>query len=190
MLTEAAREQMVEQQVRAWDVLDERILDALRAVPRERFVPERWRELSFADSDIPLPCGKRMLRPMLVGRLLQALERARRRAGARDRHRLGLCLSLPGPAGRPGANHRAAPGARRTARARTFRASAAGRPCEVVTGDGLELDETQPLRRHRADRIAADLPTAIRTRTAPGRPAVRRGGRQRAAARHAWSAAP
>jgi protein-L-isoaspartate(D-aspartate) O-methyltransferase len=73
MLTEVAREQMIEQQVRAWDVLDERILDALRAVPRERFVPQLWRELSFADSEIPLPCGKRMLRPMLVGRLLQSL---------------------------------------------------------------------------------------------------------------------
>lgn len=73
MLTEVAREQMIEQQVRAWDVLDERILDTLRAVPRERFVPQSWRELSFADSDIPLACGKRMLRPMLVGRVLQAL---------------------------------------------------------------------------------------------------------------------
>jgi len=69
-----AREQMVEQQVRAWDVLDDRILQALRAVPRERFVPERWRELAFADCEIALPCGKRMLRPMLVGRILQALE--------------------------------------------------------------------------------------------------------------------
>jgi protein-L-isoaspartate(D-aspartate) O-methyltransferase len=73
MLTELAREQMIEQQVRAWDVLDERILDTLRAVPREHFVPQPWRELSFADSEIPLPCGKRMLRPMLVGRLLQSL---------------------------------------------------------------------------------------------------------------------
>jgi protein-L-isoaspartate(D-aspartate) O-methyltransferase len=73
MLTEVAREQMVEQQVRAWDVLDERILETLRAVPRERFVPERFRELSFADTEIPLPCGKRMLRPMLVGKILQSL---------------------------------------------------------------------------------------------------------------------
>lgn len=73
MLIETAREQMIEQQVRAWDVLDERILTALRVVPRERFVPERWRELAFADTEISLPCGKRMLRPMLVGRILQAL---------------------------------------------------------------------------------------------------------------------
>lgn len=69
-----AREQMVEQQVRAWDVLDGRILDVLRELPRERFVPAAWRELAFADCDIPLPCGKRMLRPMIVGRILQALQ--------------------------------------------------------------------------------------------------------------------
>jgi protein-L-isoaspartate(D-aspartate) O-methyltransferase len=73
MLMESAREQMVEQQVRAWDVLDTRILDTLRSIPREQFVPERWRELAFADCEVPLPCGKRMLRPMLVGRILQSL---------------------------------------------------------------------------------------------------------------------
>lgn len=73
MLMEAAREQMIEQQVRASDVLDERILNALRAIPRERFVPQGWRELAFADCEIALPCGKRMLRPMLIGRILQSL---------------------------------------------------------------------------------------------------------------------
>jgi len=64
---------MVEQQVRASDVLDARILDTLRTLPRERFVPPGWRELAFADCEIALPCGKRMLRPMLVGRVLQSL---------------------------------------------------------------------------------------------------------------------
>lgn len=73
MPTHYAREQMVEQQVRAWDVLDARILDVFRSVPRERFVPERWRELAFADSEIALGDGKRMLRPMLVGRLLETV---------------------------------------------------------------------------------------------------------------------
>jgi protein-L-isoaspartate(D-aspartate) O-methyltransferase len=73
MLMEAAREQMIEQQVRASAVLDERILNTLRAIPRERFVPEGWRELAFAECEIALPCGKRMLRPMLVGQILQSL---------------------------------------------------------------------------------------------------------------------
>src|SRR5450631_2971082 len=74
MLMESAREQMIEQQVRASDVLDERILNTLRALPRERFVPDGWRDLAFADCEIALPGGKRMLRPMLVGQILQALE--------------------------------------------------------------------------------------------------------------------
>lgn len=71
-----AREQMIEHQVRAWEVLDARVLSILRAVPRERFVPasQSWR--AFADAEIPLPCGQSMLRPNVVGRLLQALELA------------------------------------------------------------------------------------------------------------------
>lgn len=73
MLTELAREQMIEQQLRTWDVLDERTLDTVRAIPRERFVPPAWAELAFADCEIALPHGKRMLRPMVAGRLLQEL---------------------------------------------------------------------------------------------------------------------
>jgi protein-L-isoaspartate(D-aspartate) O-methyltransferase len=69
-----AREQMIEHQVRAWEVLDARVLSILRAVPRERFVPESQTWLAFADTDVPLPCGQFMLRPNVVGRLLQALE--------------------------------------------------------------------------------------------------------------------
>jgi protein-L-isoaspartate(D-aspartate) O-methyltransferase len=74
MQTDFAREQMIEQQLRAWDVFDPRALDAVRAIPRERFVPSAWRELAFADVDIALPHGKRMLRPMIIGRILQVLE--------------------------------------------------------------------------------------------------------------------
>src|ERR1700733_1631173 len=73
MHTEAAREQMIEQQVRAWDVLDERVLAILRRVPREHFVPPEQRFLAFADVAISLPHGQHMLRPSVAGRLLQAL---------------------------------------------------------------------------------------------------------------------
>ena len=73
MHTEAAREQMIEQQVRAWEVLDERVLAVLRTVPREHFVPPQQRFLAFADMAIPLAHGQHMLRPSVVGRLLQAL---------------------------------------------------------------------------------------------------------------------
>jgi protein-L-isoaspartate(D-aspartate) O-methyltransferase len=73
MSTVQAREQMIEQQVRAWDVLDARVLETLRKVPREAFVPPQHRFLAFADVEIPLPCGQHMLRPSVAGRLLQAV---------------------------------------------------------------------------------------------------------------------
>ena len=68
-----AREQMIEQQVRAWEVLDERVLDAMRRVPRELFVPQEQRYRAYADAEVPLARGQHMLRPSVVGRLLQAL---------------------------------------------------------------------------------------------------------------------
>jgi protein-L-isoaspartate(D-aspartate) O-methyltransferase len=74
MQIEFARGQMISQQVRAWDVFDERVLDTLRRVPREFFVPERYTDLAFADTDIPLTAGQHMLAPKIVGRLLQALD--------------------------------------------------------------------------------------------------------------------
>jgi protein-L-isoaspartate(D-aspartate) O-methyltransferase len=76
MHTEFARVQMITQQVRAWDVLDERVLDAMRRTPREFFVPEKYAELAFADAAIPLTSGQHMLPPKIVGRLLQALNAA------------------------------------------------------------------------------------------------------------------
>jgi protein-L-isoaspartate(D-aspartate) O-methyltransferase len=73
MDTLAARQQMVDQQIRAWEVLDPRVLDVFSAVPREAFVPAAYRELAFADSPIPLGHGEFMLAPVLQGRILQAL---------------------------------------------------------------------------------------------------------------------
>lgn len=73
MNIERAREQMIEQQVRAWDVLDERVLQAMREIRREQFAPERYRDVAFADSPIPLPHGQWMLPASIHGRILQAL---------------------------------------------------------------------------------------------------------------------
>ncbi len=73
MQVDAAREQMVHQQVRAWDVLDPRVLAVLAAVPRERFVPPAYAGLAFADAAIPLGHGEHMLPPKVVGRILQAV---------------------------------------------------------------------------------------------------------------------
>lgn len=72
--TEWAREQMIDQQVRAWEVFDENVLDTLRDVRRELFVPPEYRDLAFADTFIPLGFGQSMLPPKIDGRILQALE--------------------------------------------------------------------------------------------------------------------
>jgi len=70
---ELARFNMIEQQVRPWDVLDQRVLDTMKRIPREEFVPERYRSLAFADTSIPLGHDQFMMAPKLEGRMLQAL---------------------------------------------------------------------------------------------------------------------
>ena len=74
MDTRAARRQMVDQQIRTWDVLDARVLDALAAIPREAFVPTAYRSVAFADAPLPIGFGQTMLAPKLHGRILQALD--------------------------------------------------------------------------------------------------------------------
>lgn len=73
MNLEAARAQMLGQQIRAWEVLDDRVLGALGRIPRESFVPDAYRELAFADLEIPLAHDQQMMMPKVEGRLLQAL---------------------------------------------------------------------------------------------------------------------
>lgn len=69
-----ARENMVLQQIRTWDVLDQRVLDLLEAMPREDFVPEAYRNLAYADIGIPLGFSEVMMTPKVEARMLQALD--------------------------------------------------------------------------------------------------------------------
>lgn len=69
----AAREQMIHQQLRAWDVLDQDVLQIFDHIPRELFVPPAYVELAFADLEIPLGGGDRMLAPKVAGRIVQAV---------------------------------------------------------------------------------------------------------------------
>ena len=73
MDTAFAKRQMVRQQVRTWDVTDDRILDVLKSLDRHDFVPDEYRDLAYAETRIPLPCGQEMMRPLIEGRLLQTL---------------------------------------------------------------------------------------------------------------------
>ena len=68
-----ARFNMVEQQIRTWEVLDQHLLSLVGALPRERFVPAAYERLAYADTEVPLVDGQRMLAPKLVARALQSL---------------------------------------------------------------------------------------------------------------------
>lgn len=70
---EKARFNMIEQQVRPWEVLDQRVLDALAVVPRDHFVPSAYRQLAYADTAIPLDGGEVMMVPKVEARLVQEL---------------------------------------------------------------------------------------------------------------------
>jgi protein-L-isoaspartate(D-aspartate) O-methyltransferase len=138
MQIEFARTQMISQQVRAWDVLDDRVLDAMRRTPREFFVPEKYAGLAFADADIPLAPGQHMLPPKVVGRLLQAL-------GAMPGMRalvIGCGTGyVPGCLSAMGASVRAVeirPELAQAARRNLKRAGHA--QVDVVTGDTFNLD--------------------------------------------------
>ncbi len=73
MNTEQARFNMIEQQIRPWDVLDSSVLSLLAMVKREDFVPAAYRSMAFMDLEVPLPDGQFMLAPKVEARLLQAL---------------------------------------------------------------------------------------------------------------------
>jgi protein-L-isoaspartate(D-aspartate) O-methyltransferase len=73
MNPEQARANMVEQQIRPWEVLDQDVLDLLYLVPREQFVPEKYRDLAFSDLEIPIGEGEKMWMPKIEARVLQEL---------------------------------------------------------------------------------------------------------------------
>lgn len=70
---ETARFNMIAQQIRPWEVIDERVLDTLQTVPRERFVADEFQGLAFADIAVPIGEGQTMMKPVQEARMLQAL---------------------------------------------------------------------------------------------------------------------
>lgn len=74
MNAEYARRQMVEQQIRPYEVSDPRVLAVFDEVPREEFVPARYRDFAFSDTQLPIGHGQFMMTPTVEGRMLQALE--------------------------------------------------------------------------------------------------------------------
>jgi len=70
---EQARFNMIEQQIRPWNMFDQGVLDLMAEVPREQFVPEKYHNLAFADTEIPLANAQVMMSPKIEARILQAL---------------------------------------------------------------------------------------------------------------------
>lgn len=71
---ETARHNMIEQQIRPWNVLDQHSLDALKHVPREDFVPKAFKKMAFSDVQIPLANNQTMLAPKIEAHILQAVQ--------------------------------------------------------------------------------------------------------------------
>ncbi len=73
-LLDQCRYNMVEQQVRPWDVLDDKVLLTLETIPRDQYVPAKYLNLAYADTAIPLSATQNMLHPIIEGRILQLLD--------------------------------------------------------------------------------------------------------------------
>src|SRR6185312_12391340 len=163
MNTEQARFNMVEQQIRTWEVLDPDVLDLLFRVRREDFVPPEYRNLAFADVEIPLGRGAAMWTPKIEARVLQELA-----------IRPGERVLEIGTGSGYFAALLAGRGARVTRRARDARRRRRGRRRRA------RLRRRRRLRRHRADRLDAiarrGVLRAARTRRARVRDRRRRAG--------------
>lgn len=72
--SDRARFNMVQQQVRPWDVLDGQVLEVMEGIRREPFVPDAYQGLAYADIEVPLSQSRSLPSPKLVGRMLQALD--------------------------------------------------------------------------------------------------------------------
>ncbi len=95
----AVRHEMLEQ-LADRDIRSHRVLSAMARVPRERFVPEGVRHLSYADRALPIACEQTISQPYIVALMSEALELDGSERGARDRHRQRLPDGHPGRAGR------------------------------------------------------------------------------------------
>ena len=83
-----SRAAMVERQLRARGIADERVLEAMGTVPREAFVPEGWRRDAYADEALPIDAGQTISQPVIVARMTELLQIATGRPDPRDRHGL------------------------------------------------------------------------------------------------------
>jgi protein-L-isoaspartate(D-aspartate) O-methyltransferase len=135
---DTARRQMIGQQLRAWGVLDERVLGVMEALPREIFVPPEWRALAYADTEIPLGQARELPPPKIQGRALQALlpqaHETVLEIGAGTGYLTACLARLAGRVTGVEANETLAAAARRNL------ASLGIDNAEILVGDGFSMD--------------------------------------------------
>jgi protein-L-isoaspartate(D-aspartate) O-methyltransferase len=138
MNVEKARFNMIEQQIRPWEVLDQGVLTLLSIVKREDFVPPAYRLLAFVDMEIPLPAGQHMLAPKVEARLLQELAIGRHETVLEIGAGSGYMAALLAHRARELTTMEIVPELAATARANLQRAAIAVRNVRVVEGDGAK----------------------------------------------------
>ena len=131
---EQARFNMVEQQIRTWDVLDQSVLDLLFTVKREDFVPPAWRMLAFADLEIPLADGEKMWTPKMEARVVQELALVPGEAVLEIGTGSGYLTALLASRGTQVTSVEIHPGLAAEAKAKLARAGVRG--VELAVGDG------------------------------------------------------
>jgi protein-L-isoaspartate(D-aspartate) O-methyltransferase len=167
MNLEQARTNMVEQQIRTWEVLDQEVLDLLYVIPREEFVPQQHRALAFSDLELPIGEGERMWQPKLEARVLQelALKRTDRvlEVGTGSGYLTALMAHRAAEVCSVDIRARAAglrPGESRAPRHRQRHPRDRRR--------GARLGAARALRRHRPDGLDADPAAGFLDQLAPG----------------------
>ena len=138
MNVEQARFNMIEQQIRPWEVLDQGVLTLLSIVKREDFVPPAYRSLAFVDMEIPLPAGQHMLAPKVEARLLQELAVGRHETVLEVGAGSGYMAALLAHRARELTTMEIVPDLATMARTNLQRAAAAVRNVRVVEGDGAK----------------------------------------------------
>jgi protein-L-isoaspartate(D-aspartate) O-methyltransferase len=138
MNVEQARFNMIEQQIRPWEVLDQGVLTLLSIVKREDFVPPAYRSLAFVDMEIPLPSGQHMLAPKVEARLLQELAVGRHETVLEVGAGSGYMAALLAHRARELTTIEIVPELAAMARANLQRAAVAVRNVRVVEGNGAK----------------------------------------------------
>ena len=162
-----ARELMVEQQIRPWDVLEMRVLNVLAELPREAFVADAHKALAYSDVELPLANGQKMFKPVIEGRTLQALNIQDGEAVLEIGAGSGFLAACLGQLGREVVSLESDPAQAAIARA-NLDAARLGDNVRIETADALTWDTEQRFDAICVSAATTTVPTAFAKWLRPG----------------------